>query len=216
MYAHFAGDGRAVSLHLQSDEFFGEGMAFYLEDSDLVRLHPVAPRRLVSERAELVDLTADGPGPGVSIRVAGRGRLARLRSAPLWKDEDVVFPGPAGQLAGTLMTPLTGGPHAAIALVHGSGGGRRDFYRIFGEQFARAGVAALIFDKRGHGGSAGNPEESTMLARSHDAEAALDFLQARPGIAASSSSVGSQSPTENVLAGEATRACPDPRRLANS
>jgi uncharacterized protein len=181
---HFAGDGRAVSLHLQSDEFFGEAMTLYLEGSDLVRLHPVAPRRFVSERAELMDLAADGPGPGVSIRPAGRGPLARLRPAPLWTEEDVVFPGPAGRLAGTLMTPLTAGPHAAIALAHGAGGGRRDFYRIFGEQFARAGVAALIFDKRGHGGSAGDLEESTMLARSHDAEAALDFLRARPGIAA--------------------------------
>jgi hypothetical protein len=82
------------------------------------------------------------------------------------------------------MTPVSDGPHAAIALMHGAGGGRRDFYRIFGEQFARAGLAALIFDKRGHGASAGDTAESTMAERSRDGEAALDFLAGRPGIAA--------------------------------
>jgi uncharacterized protein len=180
----FNGGGRSVSLHLQSDTFFGAAMAVYLEGSDLVRLHPVSARRFVSERAELLELDEGPPGSGVRIRAAGHGRPGHLERTPRWAEESVVFQGPAGRIAGTLMTPLTGGPHAAIALVHGAGGGRRDFYRIFGEQFARAGLAALIYDKRGHGESDGGDGESTMFARSLDAEAALAFLRARPGIAA--------------------------------
>jgi len=201
---HYAGDGRAVSLHLQSDDFFGELVALYAEGSDLVRLHPAGFLRFVSERAEVVTLDAAGPGAALTIARAGAGpgtepaagtgpgaggssgpgQPTRLHRADLWTEQDVVFPGPAGQLAGTLMTPPGDGPHAAIALVHGAGGGRRDFYRIFGEQFARAGLAALIYDKRGHGASAGDTADSTMAGRSQDAEAALDFLRGRPGIAA--------------------------------
>jgi hypothetical protein len=183
---HYAGAGREVSLHLQSDDFFGEPVPLYLEGSDLVRLHPAGPFRFVSERAEIAELDAAAPGSALTIGspAAGPGQPARLDRAPLWTEQDVVFPGPAGQLAGTLMTPLSRGPHAAIALLHGAGGGRRDLYRIFGEQFARAGLAALIFDKRGHGASGGDAAESTMAERSRDAEAALDFLAARPGIAA--------------------------------
>jgi uncharacterized protein len=184
--ARFRGQGRSLSLQVQSDTFFGEPVALYRDGDDLVRLHPVSASQLVSEQAELIELIGLGgaPGPaGLTIRT-GRGSAARLDPARSWEEQDVTFAGPGGQLAGTLMTPRTRGPHGAVALVHGSGTSTRDFYRIFGEVFTDAGVAALIYDKRGHGRSAGTAAGSTIATRSGDAEAALSFLQARPGIAA--------------------------------
>lgn len=187
--SHFEGGGRAISLHIQSDTFFGEQMAMYVEGDQVVRMHPVAHSAaglvLVSERAELLELRDCQAGAMAAVVISRPGTadpVRNLRAAPMWDEEDVAFRGPAGHLAGTVMTPRADAVGAAVALVHGAGGGRRDFYRLFGEQFVRAGIRALIYDKRGHGQSEGG--ESTLLDRSRDAEAAVDFLQAAYGIVA--------------------------------
>lgn len=184
--SRFEGSGRAISLHIQSDTFFGEKMVLYLEGDQIVRLYPISGQRLVSEGAELLELRDDPPGTTATIVISRPGKPdppTWLRKALLWDEEDVGFPGPAGRIAGTVMTPRANGLGAAVVLVHGSADGRRDFYRIFGEQFVHAGLTALIYDKRGHGQSDGTTE-STILGRSHDAEAAVDFLRARPGMTA--------------------------------
>lgn len=76
-----------------------------------------------------------------------------MRCLDSWSDEDVIIQGPGGVLAGTLMRPHGPGPHPAIVMIHGAAGGRRDYYRAFAEQLVHCGVAALVHDRRGWGGS---------------------------------------------------------------
>jgi len=70
--------------------------------------------------------------------------------------EEVRFRGGEGMLAGTLFLPSGAEPHPAVVFFHGSGPQTRDSYlRHFAARFARAGMAALIYDKRGTGASEG-------------------------------------------------------------
>ncbi len=93
-----------------------------------------------------------------------------------YQEEDVTFANGEVQLSGTLFLPTTAEPVPAIILLHGSGAAERHFYRIFADLFARHGVAALIYDKRGHGASSGQPETITLQALADDAQAGIQFL----------------------------------------
>ena len=57
----------------------------------------------------------------------------------------------------------------------------RDFYRVYADHFARQGIAALVFDKRGFGASGGD-RDSTLLERAEDGAALVRYLRARPEI----------------------------------
>jgi alpha-beta hydrolase superfamily lysophospholipase len=57
------------------------------------------------------------------------------------------------ELAGRLFLPA-GPPEGALLVCHGAGS-RKENHEIMGEQAADAGLAALTFDFRGHGGSGG-------------------------------------------------------------
>jgi hypothetical protein len=83
----------------------------------------------------------------------GEFRLQRTQPVPLpYNRTDVTFHNSGVVLAGSLFTPLGGGPHPAVVFVHGSGAETRwGTSRFYADQFARAGIAALIFDKRGTG-----------------------------------------------------------------
>jgi alpha-beta hydrolase superfamily lysophospholipase len=50
------------------------------------------------------------------------------------------------------------GPRAIIVMAHGLTGTRRDRLGAFAARFAAAGIAALVFDYRGFGDSAGEPD----------------------------------------------------------
>jgi pimeloyl-ACP methyl ester carboxylesterase len=97
---------------------------------------------------------------------------------PAFREEQAAFRNGEVSLTGTLLRPLTSGPHPAVVLVHGSAqGGRSDArYRSEAALFARHGIAALIYDKR-----AGS-ESATFDDLAGDAAAAVRFLQSREGI----------------------------------
>jgi pimeloyl-ACP methyl ester carboxylesterase len=176
--------GRRISIHVSAD-FLDSPMLFYSEGDRLVRLYPDASGALISEAAEAFTLNADRSGI-TSVQLAGAGDRSQAAAArrASWSEEQVAIAGPAGMLAGTLMKPLGAGPHPAIVLIHGAAGGLRDVYRAFGEHFVQAGMAALVYDKRGHGGSAGGADP-TFAQKSMDAEAWVDYLQTRADIRAS-------------------------------
>lgn len=115
-----------------------------------------------------------------------RRRPARTVS---YASESVRFRNGDLELAGTLLRPLTPGPHPAVVFVHGSGPQTRDSYlRWFGVQFVRAGFVALIFDKRGTGESGGEPWPDTpgsFVDLADDAVAAARFLAADSHVDAS-------------------------------
>jgi uncharacterized protein len=71
--------------------------------------------------------------------------------------EDVRFANGAATLAGSLDIAKGPGPFPAVIFLHGAGPEIRwGASRFFADYFARRGIAALIYDKRGTGQSTGD------------------------------------------------------------
>lgn len=88
-------------------------------------------------------------------------------------------------LAGTLVVPATPGPHPAVAMVHGSGPGDRDYFGYFTpirEHFVRHGIAVLCWDKPGVGESTGDWRQQSFRDRADEALAAAGFLHSHDDI----------------------------------
>ncbi|MFN8623086.1 MAG: alpha/beta fold hydrolase, partial [Chloroflexota bacterium] len=108
--------------------------------------------------------------------------------------EDVSFPGGADgvNLAGTLTTPRTPGPHPGIVLVSGSGPQDRDEsllpiaaikpFALLADALTRAGIAVLRYDDRGTAKSTGSYANAGLADLTADAAAAVAYLRARPEI----------------------------------
>ncbi|NOH02739.1 MAG: alpha/beta fold hydrolase [Chloroflexi bacterium] len=99
---------------------------------------------------------------------------------------DVTIDTGAVTLAGTLLTPLDESPAPAVIIVPGSGAATRNgswnMYRAIGEYLAERGIAVLLYDKRGVGGSTGDWESETFDERAQDVAALVKYLQSRDGI----------------------------------
>ena len=103
-----------------------------------------------------------------------------------FEEHHVEFHNQDVKLAGSLLLPESDRPVSAVVFVHGAGRQTREPYREVGEYFARQGMAALIYDKRGTGESGGayesrEPYENLV----NDALAGVAFLKERREIAAS-------------------------------
>jgi uncharacterized protein len=137
-----------------------------------------------------VELTVRFAKEGMTLRRAD-GTQTFAQRVPL-QTEEVAFQGAEANLAGTLITPATKGPHPAIILLHGSGPLTRYSFGPYPHFFTSLGLAVLIYDKRGTGASTGiRTDASTGTAMTstfypdelaRDALAALRLLQQREGI----------------------------------
>ncbi len=161
----------------------------------------VIPMALASHDPRLVGTAVVGAGlvlSAVAVRRHPRGRRARsvlvvmasvaillvgmtFGAAP-YRLEDVEFTNAPATLSGTLVLPSRGSRHPAVVLMHGSGPEDRGLSFLFAERYARAGVAALIYDKRGSGSSTGGSPRDPYSDLSHDALAAVDRLRIHPAI----------------------------------
>jgi uncharacterized protein len=83
-------------------------------------------------------------------------------------------------LAGTLVVPGGSGRRPGVVLFHGSGPQARDLYTA--RWFAKQGVAALAYDKRGVGESSGDFRAVPFTDLCGDGLAALAYLKSRPDI----------------------------------
>ncbi len=83
------------------------------------------------------------------------------------------------ELAGTVFVPREPGPHPAVVFVHGAGRGSRSALADQAEYLARAGIVALVYDKRTVGYSFAN-RDFDLLAE--DALAAVRLVRARPEV----------------------------------
>jgi dienelactone hydrolase len=101
---------------------------------------------------------------------------------PELREEEVRFQNGEVELAGTLVLPKGAGPHPAVVFLHGSGAEGRWASRFLARRLARDGVAALIWDKRGVGGSTGWWPEAGFEDLAADGAAAVAFLRTRPEI----------------------------------
>ncbi|MBI2421809.1 MAG: alpha/beta fold hydrolase [Candidatus Hydrogenedentes bacterium] len=102
---------------------------------------------------------------------------------------EVLIPGGAVTLAGTLSLPQGAGPFPTCLLVHGTGpldrdenmpGQSLDIFNRIAEHLAGHGVAALRYDKRGCGKSTGDYYRSGHHDLVDDAIHAVDFLAMQP------------------------------------
>ncbi|HVG34125.1 MAG TPA: alpha/beta fold hydrolase [Pyrinomonadaceae bacterium] len=172
LYLHEPRTGRVRGLELVSGTSFRAG-----------------PSLLIFSPAELqITFNKNRNGAVTSLTLKETGAPARVaRKANLYREEQVRFGRTDGvMLAGTLLTPTTRGPHPAVILLHGSGQQDRNGYlsvmRFAADHFARHGIAALIYDKRGSGASGGNWATATFDDMAADALSALTLLQKRQGI----------------------------------
>jgi len=143
------------------EAYFGEPMILVSSGDRVQRVHRVSDTCLRSDDDALVDLTA-------------------LSRSSRYLERHVRFIARGVELAGTIITPATSGPHPAVVFVHGAAGGQRDFNRLFAEPFLAAGVAVLIYDKAGHGLSKGT--EPTIYDQRDAASGALDLLAQQPDL----------------------------------
>ncbi|MEE8371864.1 MAG: alpha/beta fold hydrolase [Sphingomonadales bacterium] len=127
------------------------------------------PRDMRGEIVAMVHLTGDGK-TRVYQKTGGITQKA------------VKFRGPAGMLAGTLLTPPLAGPRPGLVLVHGSGPIYRSALLDRAVFLAKSGLSVLIYDKRGTGASAGDWRSASFHDLALDALAALERLEAEPGV----------------------------------
>lgn len=83
-------------------------------------------------------------------------------------------------LAGTLVIPDGPRHNPAVVLFHGSGPQQRDLFTA--RWFAKHGVAALAYDKRGVGESTGNFRTVPFMELCGDGLAAIEYLKSRRDI----------------------------------
>jgi dienelactone hydrolase len=99
--------------------------------------------------------------------------------------EEVSFVSQGTTLSGSIVLP-EGDLHSAVVFIHGSGKQERSLH--WARRFAQAGIAALVYDKRGAGKSGGEYEsnqsvsEKNLLLLADDASAAVARLAAHPAL----------------------------------
>lgn len=114
---------------------------------------------------------------------------AKPREPLPYNEEEVTFQNGDVKFAGTLMLPRKQGKHPAVIMITGSGPQNR-YEELFGwkvfqgiaDHFTRRGIAVLLYDDRGMGGSGGNVFDVTTEDFAMDALAAMRYLQSRSDI----------------------------------
>lgn len=86
------------------------------------------------------------------------------------------------RLEGTVFMPPVRSAVPAVVLIHGSGPAIREDLFYLADRFARAGVAAFAYDKRGSGRSGGESRRTTLAALADDSRAAVETVRKLPGI----------------------------------
>ncbi len=124
-------------------------------------------------------------GQWEGLGVSASFQLKRTQRLPItFVEEEIRFQNGDATLVGTLVKPDGPGKHPAIVFTHGSGNQTRteDFYRSRAYLFARHGIAALIYDRRGKGASTGGGDNISFQLLADDALAGVRALKTRPDI----------------------------------
>ncbi len=141
-------------------------------------------------RGDATTLVFDGTIAGDSITgtfsEAGNNGTFALRRRPATaatlREEEVEFSNGPVRLSGTLILPSSAPPYPAIVMAHGSGGEGRFANRFLARRFAEAGIAALIFDKRGVGKSTGDWRTAGFEDLAADVASGVAMLRTRQDI----------------------------------
>jgi dienelactone hydrolase len=163
--------GRTGFLYNLSETEFMAGPCYYCAGPEYLRLNFPAGK--------------EGRAQTVRVRTGGREMVGQRLTS--YREEEVRFTSPDGtQLAGSLLIPVTPGPHYAVVFAHGSNAQARNGYfgniRFIAEAYARSGIAALVFDKRGTGRSKGDWETADFDVLADDVAAGVRYLRTRSDI----------------------------------
>lgn len=113
------------------------------------------------------------------------GTFRLTRGAPataVIQEQEIGFRNGTVRLSGSVIWPMGMGPFPGIVLLHGSGPEGRWASRYLATEFARNGIAVLIYDKRGVGASTGDWRRAGFAELVSDASAAVEALRTWPGI----------------------------------
>lgn len=156
-------------------------MFFDLQPMSQNTFAPAADLRSVGGPANWVVFTRDRDRrvDGLAIRTSDGG-TAHAQRIELFRQERVTVPSDDVFLSGTLLTPLTAGPHPGVVLVHGAEVTHRTELIPEAVEMVQKGLAVLIYDLRGHAASGGEPP--TMVEMGGDALSALTFMQSLNGV----------------------------------
>lgn len=103
-------------------------------------------------------------------------------AAPAFSERDITFKNGDVTLAGTLLLPRSSARVPAVVFLHGSGAEGRWASRFLASRLAARGIASLIFDKRGVGGSSGDWRAAGPDELAADGIAAVARLREEAGI----------------------------------
>lgn len=164
--------------------------AFYLEGRQQVRLYPLGDGRFFSLTGEILTFESSNGRAGVTLSLRTVRPMrddTEVTAAPaaLYREEEVAFESEGVTLHGSVLLPgnvsAAAGPGPGVVVLHGAGAAERHYYRIYGYQLAQAGLAVLLYDRRGAGESGGAREEDVALLAA-DARAALEVLRRRAAV----------------------------------
>lgn len=159
-----------------------EALYFYAEGDSLVRISPHSATQFSTDRGETLTFPGGQAQANLLLQDA-EGRLQEARRVQPYAEEFVQFAGSDQHtISGSLLKPPGEGPHPAVVLYHLANVHERDYYRIYAQHFVQHGIAALIYDKRGHGDSTGEPLSSQIFELIEDADAAFRFVQSHLAI----------------------------------
>lgn len=100
-----------------------------------------------------------------------------------YRVERVVWQSQGTDVVGNLFLPETAGPHAAVVIIGPVAFVKEQSPLQYASRLVREGFAALIFDPRFHGESAGEPRRfESRQAKVQDLQSALDYLSQRSDI----------------------------------
>jgi uncharacterized protein len=176
MWSELTGTNQLVAF----DET-GELRTLYPTDRDRFFAGPGAAVPAAIE--SLIDVQRDAVGKITSLTWSREGAPARTaRRVDTERREDVRFSNGDVQLAGTLISPTTPGPHPAVILVHASGAEDREYLLPFARFLIRHGMTVLGYDKRGVGASTGDWNKASFDDLAGDVVAAFEYLKSRNDI----------------------------------
>ncbi len=118
----------------------------------------------------------------LALALAGTALTAAYDLTLAYRTQEVSFDNGGVTLRGTLYLPPRTGRYPAVVLVHGAGRSPRGESRFYARAYARRGIAALAYDKRGSGESSGSLADATYQELGNDAAQAVERLRRHPEV----------------------------------
>lgn len=184
----------ARKLHLITYGALGHLRWVNLETGETTALFPISDNKFFFAGAVVGQASPDvatwsfergEKGEVISaVRIKGQPDQFSPRTS-IYKQEQMTLRNGDVTLAATLLEPGTAGKHPAVVYIPGSGGDytSRDqsLYREY-HQLISNGIAVLVYDKRGTGGSSGDWQRSSFENLADDALMGVAFLKTRKDI----------------------------------